>query len=153
MASKIKWNDARMRGTRAAVLMGVLLAGSGCLMVLTAPIRMERREQAAAAFDRLAELTPEQIAGFLDQRMAASLTLTDAQRPRVAEINLAHARKLHGIAASDDGVRGRERAMAKLNDAHGAALKEVFTAEQFTRFLAMQEEMRTALKDAGRPGK
>ena len=137
----------------AAVLVGVMLGGPGCLMVLTAPMRIAHREQAEAAFDRLAALTPEQIAGFLDRRMEDQLTLTDAQRPRVAEINLAHARKLHAIAASDDGVRAKERAMTKQNDAHAAALKDLLTAEQFSRFLAMQEEMRTALKDAGRTGK
>ena len=61
-----------------AVLIGVLLAGPGCLMIATAPIRMARREKAEEAFDRIAALTPEQIAGFFDNRMAASLALTDA---------------------------------------------------------------------------
>ena len=136
-----------------AVLAGAMLVGPGCLMLVTAPIRIAHREQAEAAFDRLAALTPEQIAGFLDRRMTAQLALADEQQPHVAEINLAHARKLRAIAASDDGVRAKERAMAKQNDAHAAALKEVLTADQFSRFLAMQEEMRAALKDAARAGK
>jgi hypothetical protein len=131
-----------------AVLAGVMLATSGCLAVATAPIRMARREKAEAAFDKIADLTPEQIAGFLDNRMAAQLALTDEQRPRVGVINLAHARKLRAIAASDDGVRAKGRAMSKQNDAHEAALKEILAADQFTRFLAMREAMRDALKDA-----
>ncbi len=134
-------------------LTGVVLVDAGCLAVVTAPIRIARREKAEEAFDRIADLTPEQIAGFLDNRMAAQLALTDEQKPRVSELNLAHARKLRTIAASDDGVRARGRAVGKLNEAHEAALKEVLTADQFTKFLAMKEEMRDALKDAGPPKK
>ncbi len=135
-----------------ALLAGVLLASPGCLMVATAPIRMARRAQAQAGFDRLADLTPDTIAGFLDDRMAAKLALTGDQQPRVSAINLEHARRLRSIAASDDGVRAKGRALGKQNDAHEAALKEVLTAEQFTAFLAMKDEMRAALQDAG-PGK
>src|SRR4051812_30322144 len=87
------------------ILAAILLETTGCLAVATAPIRIARREKAEAAFDRLAEMTPEQIAGFLDRRMTAALALTDEQRPTVGVINLDHARKLRAIAASDDGVR------------------------------------------------
>ena len=135
-----------------AVLVGVLLTSPGCLMIATAPIRIARREQAQAAFDRLADRTPEQIAAFLDERMAAKLSFTGDQAPRVSALNLEHARKLRAIAASDDGVRAKGRAMDRLNDAHEAALKAVLTAEQFATFLAMKEEMRDALKDAARTG-
>lgn len=134
------------------LLAGVMLTTPGCLMVATAPLRMERREKAEAAFARLAEVPPEKIAGFLDSRMDAQLTLTDEQRPRVSTLNLDHARHLHAIATSADSVRTKGRAMKKLNEAHEAALKELLTAEQFTRFSAMQEEMRDALKDV-RAGK
>ena len=130
-----------------AVLAGLMLTSSGCLMAATAPIRMERREKAEAAFARLAELTPEQIAGFLDNRMAAQLTLTNEQRPRISTLNLEHARRLHAIVASDDSVRAKGRAMKKQNETQEAALKEVLTAEQFTLFVKMKEEMRDSLKD------
>jgi hypothetical protein len=116
-------------------------------MVATAPIRMERREQAEAAFSRLAAISPEKIAGFLDQRLAAQLALTDAQRFRISAINREHADQLHTIAASDDSVRAKGRAMKKQNEAHETALKEVLSTDQFTKFLTMKEEMRDALKD------
>jgi protein CpxP len=135
------------------MLAGMTLAISGCLAVATAPIRVARREKAEAAFDRLAELTPEQIAGFLNNRMAASLALTDNQRPRIEGINLEHARKLRVIAGSDDGVRAKGRAVNKLNDAHEAALKEVLTAEQFTKFLELKEQLRDFLKDSAQTKK
>ena len=135
-----------------AMLATLMLTSSGCLMAATAPIRMERREKAEAAFTRLAELTPDQIAGFLDTRMAAQLTLTNEQRPRISTLNLEHARRLHAIVTSDDSVRSKGRAMKKQNEAQEAALKEVLTAEQFTLFLKMKEEMRDSLKDA-RAGK
>lgn len=136
-----------------ALLSGVVIFfDSGCLMAATAPIRIERRERAEAAFKRLAELEPGQIASFLDQRMATELALTDAQRPRVATINLNHARLLHDIANSSDSVRAKGKAMKQLNDADEARFKEILTANQFTRFLAMKEAMRDALKDV-RPGK
>jgi len=130
-----------------AALAGLMLTSSGCLMAATTPIRMERREKAEAAFTRLAKLTPEQIAGFLDTRMAAQLTLTNEQRPRISTLNLEHARQLHAIVASDDSVRAKGRAMKKQNEAQEAALKEVLTTEQFTLFLKMKEEMRDSLKD------
>lgn len=129
------------------VLVATMLSGSGCLMAATAPIRIKRREKAEAAFARLAELKPEQIAGFLDQRMSDRLTLTDEQRPRVSALNLEHALRLHAIMSSDDSVRAKGRAMKKQNDAHEAALKEVLTTEQFTRFLSLKEDMRDSLKD------
>lgn len=128
-------------------LVSALLGTPGCLAVATAPIRMERRERAEAAFDRIAERTPEQIAAFLDRRMGDALMLSDEQKPKVAAANLDHARKLRTIAASDDGVRAKGRAMKKENEAHEAALKAVLTPEQFTRFTAIQEELREALRN------
>ena len=38
--------------------------------------------------------------------------------------------------------------MKKENEAHEAALKEVLTPDQFSRFTAMQEELREALRNA-----
>ena len=130
-----------------AALAGLMLTSSGCLMAATTPIRMERREKAEAAFARLAELKPEQIAGFLDNRMATQLTLTSEQRPRISALNLEHARRLRAIVSSDDSVRAKGRAMKKQNDVQEAVLKEVLTAAQFTHFLSMKEQMRDGLKD------
>ena len=135
------------------MLAGVMLATSGCIAVATAPIRIARREKAEAAFDRMAELTPEQIAGFLNNRLAARLALTEEQQTRVARINLEHAGKLRAIAASDDGVRAKGRAINKLNDTHEAALKEVLSPDQFAKFVVLKEELRDFLKDANRPDK
>ncbi len=139
------------KGSRHLLAIGLfasslILVESGCMRVATAPARAERREQAESAFGRLAELSPDQIARFLDQRMAAQLTLNDNQQIRVDAINLDHAHELHAIATSTDSIRTKVRALRKQNDDHEAELKEVLTAEQFTRFLAMKEEMRDALK-------
>ncbi|HEX7630849.1 MAG TPA: hypothetical protein VF388_01845 [Lacunisphaera sp.] len=129
-------------------MVAVLLLSSGCIAIATAPIRMAQREKAEQAFDRIADRTPEQIAAFLDQRLAEKLALTDEQKPKVAALDLDYARKLRATAASDDGVRAKGRAMKKENEAHEAALKEVLTPDQFSRFTAMQEELREALRNA-----
>ncbi|MBS0632224.1 MAG: hypothetical protein JSS11_09945 [Verrucomicrobia bacterium] len=130
------------------LLLGTLLTHSGCLRIATAPIRAARAEKAEQAFDRLADRTPEQIAAWLDQRMTTELGLTAEQQPKVSAINLAHARQLRAIAASDDGIRAKTRAMARQNTAHEAALKPVLTPDQYTRFLALKDQLRTALKES-----
>jgi hypothetical protein len=124
-----------------------MLAGSACRMAATTPMRAEQREKVETAFDRLATLTPEQIAEFLDHRMFAKLALADEQEPRVSAINREHAIQLHSIAASNESIRAKVRAMKEEKDAHEAALKDVLTADQFTRFLALKDEMREALND------
>ena len=130
-----------------AMLAGAMLAGSGCRMAATTPVYPEQREKAETAFGRLATLTPEQITEFLDHRMFAKLALADEQEPRVSAINREHAIQLQSIAASNKSVHAKVRAMKKENDAHEAALKVVLTADQFTRFLALKDEMRDALKE------
>lgn len=135
------------------VLGAALLTGAGCLRIATAPIRAARAEKAEQAFDRLADRPPEQIAAWLDQRMTTELALTAEQQPKVSAVNLAHARQLHAIAASDDGVRAKTRAMARENTAHEASLKPLLTPAQFTRYLALKEELRTALKESAAAAK
>ena len=132
---------------RIFIMAAAVLASSGCLAIATAPIRIAQREKAEKAFDRIADRTPEQIAAFLDQRLADSLALTAEQKPQVAALDLDYARRLRATAASDDGVRAKGRAMKKENEAHEAALKAILTADQFTRFVAMQEELREALRN------
>ena len=130
-----------------AVLTGAILLGTGCRLAVTAPIRAEQRDKAETGFDRLATLTPEEIAEFLDHRIEGKLELTDEQRPRVSAINLAHAFQLRAIAASNDSVRAKMRATKEENDAYEASLKDVLTGEQFTHFLALKDEMREALQE------
>jgi hypothetical protein len=117
------------------------LSGSGCMV---AP----RRHKAETAFDRLAARTPEQIADFLNHRLSTKLGLTAAQLPRVYAIDLDYAMKIQAAAASNEGTISKARTMEKANDAYTADLKEVLTAGQFAAFLAIKEELRTALKDA-----
>jgi len=129
------------------ILGGGVLASAGTGDAATAPLRVERREQAEAAFKRLAALNPDQIATFLDHRMVAQLDLSDVERPRVAAINLDYAHRLREIAASPGSVRAKARALKRENDDHEDELKEVLTAAQFSQFLAMKEGMREALKE------
>ena len=129
------------------MLAAAMLAGSGCQMAATTPMGAEQREKAATPFDRLATLTPEQIAEFIDHRMFAKLALTDEQEPRVSAIDLEHAIQLQSIAASNEKERLKVRAMKEENATYEASLKDVLTKEQFTRFLALKDEMRDALNN------
>jgi hypothetical protein len=128
-------------------LAGLLLAGPGCLRVVTAPLRAERAEKAEAAFARLAAFTPEQIAGFLDARLAEKLELTVEQRTKLAPINLDYARRLQATAATTESVRSKARDLRDEGKAHEEALRGVLTAKQIARYLEMKEQMRDALQD------
>ncbi len=120
-------------------LISFMASGTGCMTA--------RRQKAQTAFDRLAARAPEQIAGFLDIRLSAKLGLTAAQLPRVYAIDLDFAIKIQTAAASNEDDDSKKQTMEKANDTHTAALQEVLNADQFARFLAMKEELRTALND------
>ena len=124
-----------------------MLGGSGCQMAATTPMRADQSEKADPAFGRLATLTPEQITEFLDHRMFAKLALADEQEPRVSAINREHAIQLQSIAASNERNRPKVRALKEENETYEASLKDVLSADQFTRFLALKDEMRDALRD------
>ena len=123
-----------------ALLIGCMFSESGCMMAV-------RRQKAETAFDRLAARSPDQIAGFLDNRLSAKLDLTSAQLPRVYAIDLDYAIKIQAAAASNEGPLSKTRTMKKAGDAHTADLQGVLTADQFAQFLTMKDELRAALKE------
>ncbi len=116
------------------------------MRVITAPARMERREKAENAFARLAEVPTERLAAFLDARLGEKLSVNAEQAPRLAAANLAHAKRLHELAAADDGVRAKARALRQANDLHEADLRAILTPEQFARYQEMKAQLREALE-------
>ena len=127
----------------------LLLTGTGCLRVATAPMRAAREEKAEAAFTKLAARSPEQLAGFMNDRMAQSLALTPDQKPAIEAINLNYARQMHATAASPDSVRTKAKALKQQDASKEAELKAVLTPDQFTHYQEMREEMRDNLKSMG----
>jgi hypothetical protein len=111
-----------------------------------------RRHKAETAFDRLATRSPDQIAGFLNDHLSAKLDLTARQLPRVYAIDLDYAMKIQAAAASNESTVVKARTMEKANDAHTSDLKEVLTDDQFARFLAMKEKLRTAINEGAGSG-
>ncbi|HEY4247955.1 MAG TPA: hypothetical protein VGM64_13965 [Lacunisphaera sp.] len=127
------------------VLISFMSCGTGCMSA--------RRQKTETAFDRLAARSPDQIAGFLDNRLSAKLGLTADQLPRVYAVDLDYAIKIQAAAASNEGTLSKARTMEKAGDAHTSDLKEVLNADQFARFLTMKEELRTAIKEGAGTGK
>ena len=129
------------------LLAGSLLAG-GCVRIATAPLRAERDKRAEAAFERLARVSPEKMAAWLNQRMTAKLELTPDQQPKVGDINLKYARQLHALALSTDSVRMKVRALRRQNSAKVDELKNILTPGQFRDFEEMKEDLRQMAEEA-----
>lgn len=127
-------------------LLGFMCSETGCMMGA-------RRQKAETAFDRLAARSPDQIAGFLNNHLSAKLDLTADQLPRVYAIDLDYAMKIQTAAASNEGTESKTRTMEKANDAHTSDLKAVLTADQFTRFLTLKEELRADINNGAGAGK
>ena len=144
-----------MKPSRLLLLgsLSALLLGTGCLRLVTAPLREEREEKAQAAFARLAAIPPEQMARFMTDRLRQNLTLTAEQAPRVEALNLTYATALHAAAVSTDSVRAKTRVVRAQESAKDAELKSLLTSAQFSRYEELREQLRTALRDwsANRP--
>ncbi|MEO6992869.1 MAG: hypothetical protein ABI273_04505 [Lacunisphaera sp.] len=109
-----------------------------------------QRKKPETAMERLAARSPDQIEGFLDKRLSATLDLTSDQLPRVYAIDLDYAMKIQAAAASHEDTATRTRTMDKANDAYSTDLQEVLSADQYTRFLAMKDELRADINNGAR---
>lgn len=82
-----------------------------------------------------ADRTPEEIAEQQTTRMTQQLALTEEQVAKVKELNLAFAQKMkeNRDQTAADREAARE-AMTANREAHGEALKNVLTEEQFQKW-------------------
>lgn len=85
--------------------------------------------------------TPEQRATRLTERMKESLTLSAAQEPKVAAINLKYAKKMEDVRKISDTAVQR-KTVKSLNDQKNGELKAVLTAEQYKSYLKQVEDLK-----------
>jgi hypothetical protein len=102
---------------------------------------------ASAQLAELKNTTPEQRAKALTEMMKTKLALTPEQTDKVANLNLAYAKKMEPLIKGSEGPFVRMREMRQLNQAKEADLKQVLSPQQFENYLASKEEMREKIVD------
>lgn len=104
-----------------------------------------------SSVERLQELientSPEARAEFQTHKMKKRLYLKEDQVKRVQEINLEHARKVQHVVESHDGRFREFRELRELGKHKDRELKSVLTADQYSDYLDMKNEMRERLMD------
>ena len=95
----------------------------------------------AAAQGRWASTTPEQRAEKLTKLMQEKLALTSEQLPKVKAINLDSANKMQALFEGSQSRAEKRQAAQQIQQSKEAALKQVFTPEQFEKYEAAREEM------------
>lgn len=107
------------------------------------------------------QMDPEQMAKSQTDRMAEDLKLDDKQKTEVQAINLKYSKKMGEIFQGGGGMGDFEemrKKMDEMNTQKNAELKKVFTAEQYTKYEALekqrQEERRQRMQQGqgGAPG-
>ena len=88
-----------------------------------------------------AQGTPEEMAARQSQRLGQQLALSADQTAKVQQILLARGQEMQALRgqARDAGKRGQLREQMQANRAkYEAQFKEVLTADQYTKFAALQ---------------
>ena len=78
--------------------------------------------------------------------MKESLSLTAAQEPKVAAINLKYAKKMEDVRKISDTAVQRKTAKS-LNDQKNVELKAVLTPAQYTSYLKQVEELKARRRE------
>ncbi len=102
----------------------------------------------AAQTETVQKKTPEERAKFQTEKMTTELNLSDDQISRVYEINLGIDKKNEGLKEVKMTEEDRKKSIAQNNEARKAMLKEVLTADQFTKLEQKQMEMKSVKKIA-----
>ncbi|WP_300661595.1 hypothetical protein [Fluviicola sp.] len=85
--------------------------------------------------------TAEQRAAGMTEKMTAKLSLDDAQKAKIQDINLGIAKKNDAIRQNASLTREQKFAQMKENqDARKAQYKEVLSADQYAKYEAWEKE-------------
>ncbi len=91
----------------------------------------------------MAQPDPKEMVSRQLQRYQTELKLTPEQTPKVEAILLAQTEKMGKLFQDNSGDREAMRAtMEKMREETTKKLKEVFTADQFKQYEALQAQMR-----------
>jgi len=98
--------------------------------------------QMPSAQDRAAKMT---------DWMKTNLTLTDAQLPKIQDINLRYAQMMDSLKSSSADQADKMTAMKADNAAKDAEIKSVLTDSQFQAYQAKEAEMKEKYKNQMKP--
>ena len=90
--------------------------------------------------------TPEEKAKMMSDKMKTGLALSDDQYQKVQTINLDFANKTSAVPKDGDKSAWMSK-MKECDEARSKSLKEVLTADQFTKYESMKKEMRGKMKE------
>ncbi|NBR15418.1 MAG: hypothetical protein EBU01_12715, partial [Crocinitomicaceae bacterium] len=103
----------------------------------------------ASAFSQTTK-TPEERAKHQTEKMKNELGLTADQEQKVYTINLGIDQKNEGVKTSTMTEEEKKKSLKYNNQARETMLKEVLTADQFTKFQALKKE-KVEIKKANTP--
>jgi hypothetical protein len=101
---------------------------------------------ALAQQGRWASSTPEQRAQKQTELMKEKLALTAEQVPKVEAINLDAAQKGQAIFSGKESRAEKLKQAHEIQQAKETALKEVLTADQFSKYQAARDELKEQMK-------
>ena len=105
--------------------------------------------QAVSAQDtkEMMKKTPEERAQFQTQWMQNQLGLNSDQVSRISAVNLKYAKINEPVLKGSDGKFSKLKQLKANQKSKERELKGVFTPEQFTRYLSVQDEMKDKMKN------
>jgi len=95
---------------------------------------------------QLAKVPPSVRAGVQSTLMTEKLHLTAEQRTQVEAINLKFANQMQPVLEGSSGPWARMREAKKLEEAKDSELRPVLSAQQFTDYQAMKDELKERVK-------
>jgi hypothetical protein len=90
-----------------------------------------------------ANMTPEQRADAMSKRLTEQLTLTPDQTEKVRQVSLSQSQQMAAVRAkyaSSDDRQAMRPEMQALRDQQDTKLKEILTAEQYTKYTQTRDE-------------
>jgi anion-transporting ArsA/GET3 family ATPase len=95
----------------------------------------------------LRDRTPQERAKFQTEMMKSKLGLDSVQVKQVEAVNLKYALKNEPVMKSSDGRLSKFRQIKSSQNQKEAELKKIFTPAQFKQYEALQDEMKSQLKE------
>lgn len=90
--------------------------------------------------------TPQERAQLQTEWMTGKLNLSPTQASQVQSINLMYIQKNDLVLKSDAGKLSKFRQLKAIQKGKDAALKKGLSADQYTKYQSLKEEMKTEMK-------
>lgn len=150
-----------MKKLIAVLSLGMLVAGSSYAQTTTPQKDQKPRSEYRGANGDRVQKTPEEMAQMKTDRMAQKLELNASQKNQLQALNLRHAQEMKAMRESHKAA-GEKTAedRAKMQEARKAShdnwqaeLKSILTTEQFAKYEADHDEMKSSMKHKRGEGK